>query len=181
MAKQVHLWSDGSAINNGEGKGFGGYGYVLLYGDFSDLTDEELKTKYCDDKYMLTGYKGFTDTTNQKEEIRSIAEGLKRLNTHDVPVQVFSDSAYVVNCMNQRWFDGWRANGWKNAKKQPVANQEQWENLLHVIEDNMLFVKFNKIKGHSKVYYNEMADVVANKGLDEVRGEKVKGEGSDED
>lgn len=169
MAKQIHLWSDGSAINNGENKGLGGYGYVLLYGEFSNLTEDELKTKYCDDDKTLTGYKGFTDTTNQKEEIRSIAEGLKRLNVYNVPVQVFSDSAYVVNCMNQRWFDGWRRNGWKNSKKQPVANQEQWEDLLDVIESNMFNVTFNKIKGHSKVFYNEMADVIANKGLDEVR------------
>lgn len=168
--KEIHLWSDGSSINNGENKGLGGYGFVLLYGDFSNLTEADMKTKYCDDKFTMTGYKGYTNTTNQKEEIRSVIEALKRIQNTKIQIQVFSDSAYLVNCMNKRWFDNWRLNGWKNSKKQPVENREQWEELLEIIESNMLFIKFNKVKGHSKIFYNELADVQANKGLDEVRG-----------
>lgn len=167
MSKQIHLWTDGSSINNGENKGLGGHGYVLLYGNFEGV---DITTKYCDDEFTLTDWNGADNTTNQREEMKACIEGLKRIKTTDIPIQVFADSAYLLNCMNQRWYDNWRTNGWKNSKKQPVANQDLWEELLEVIESNMLFVKFNKVKGHSKVYYNELCDELARKGLDKMRG-----------
>lgn len=171
MTKSIHLWTDGSSVNSGKKDvGCGGYGFVLLYGDFNHLSDDDLKTKYCDDKYMLTGFKGFTNTTNQREEIRAMAEGLKRINKYDIPIKIFSDSAYVLNGLQQRWFDKWRINGWKNSKKQPVENREQWEDLLSAIESNMLFVSYQKVKSHTGIYYNELADQLANKGLDQARG-----------
>lgn len=167
MTKTIHLWSDGSSINNGENKGMGGYGFALLYGNFENA---DLNTEYCTEKFMLTGFKGYTETTNQRMEIKAITEGLKRVSNKKIEIDVFSDSAYVVNCMNQRWFDNWRRNGWKNSKKQPVENQDLWEELLAEIEDNFLVVRFNKVKGHSKIFYNELCDKLANKGLAEIRG-----------
>jgi ribonuclease HI len=169
MSKQIHLWTDGSSINNGEEKGLGGHGYVLLYGKFDNV---DLDSKYCDDKYTLTGYGSATNTTNQREEMKACIEGLKRIKKTDIPIVVFADSAYLVNCMNQRWYDKWRSNGWKNSKKEPVANQDLWEKLLRIIEDNGLFIKFQKIKGHAGIYYNELVDKLAGQGLKEVR-EKV--------
>lgn len=166
MSKIIHLWTDGSAVNNGEEKGLGGHGYVLLYGNFENV---DLDTKYCDDKFTLVGYSSATDTTNNREEMKSCIEGLKRIKKTDIPIVVFADSAYLVNCMNQRWYDSWRKNGWKNSKKEPVANQDLWEKLLNVIENNMLFVKFQKIKGHNGIYYNELVDRLAGQGLKEAR------------
>lgn len=167
MPKEIHIWTDGSSINNGENKGMGGYGVVLLYGDFSEV---DIITKYCEDEFTKTDFRGATETTNQREEIKSVIEGLKMLKRTDVDVQVFSDSAYVVNCMNDGWYRNWRTNGWVNSKKKPVENRDLWEELLSIIEDNGFFIKFNKIKGHDKIYYNEFADQLAKKGLDEVRG-----------
>jgi ribonuclease HI len=167
VMKEIHLWSDGSSINSGDYKGLGGYGFVLLYGDFSNV---DIRTQYCDEKFTMTGYKGFKNTTNQRMEITSIIEGLKRITKYDIPIKVFSDSAYVVNCMNQRWFDKWRSNEWKNSQKEPVENKDLWEELLSIIEDNFLSIKFVKIKGHNNIFYNELADSLARKGLDEVRG-----------
>jgi ribonuclease HI len=164
--KEIHLWTDGASVSNGRYKGVGGYGFVLLYGDFSNVN---LNEKYCDDRYMLTGYKGFTDTTNQRMEIMSVIEGLKRLTTFEIPIQVFSDSAYLVNCMNQRWFDKWKINGWKNSKKEPVENRDLWEELLSIIEDNFAKIKFNKVKGHEGIFYNEMVDSLAKKGLEQMK------------
>lgn len=164
--KVIHLWTDGSSINHGEGKGLGGYGYVLLYGDFTDV---DITTEYCDEKFRKTGFKGATNTTNQKEELKSVIAGLKQIKNKDITIHVFSDSAYLVNCMNDGWYHNWRSNGWKNSKKQPVESKEIWEELLDVIESDMLMVKFNKIKGHSKIFYNELADKLARQGLDEVR------------
>jgi ribonuclease HI len=169
LSKIIHLWSDGSSINNGKDKGLGGYGYVLLYGDFEDV---DINTEYCDEKYILTGYEGFTNTTNQQMEIMAIAEGLKRLRNHDLPIEIYSDSAYVINCFKEGWHHSWRQNGWKNSQKKPVANKEQWEDLINTIEDNMLMVNFNKVKSHIGIHYNEIADSLAYKGMDEKREEK---------
>jgi ribonuclease HI len=167
MSKTIHLWTDGSSINNGENVGCGGHGYVLLYGNFDGV---DLNTKYCDDQFTLTGYGKASETTNQREEMKAVIEGLKRITTKSIPIEIFSDSAYFINCMNQRWYDNWRINGWKNSKKQPVANKDLWEEMLDIIESNMLFVKFNKVKGHSGIYYNELCDKLAGQGLDESRG-----------
>lgn len=171
--KVIHLWTDGSSVNNGEEKGLGGCGYVLLVGKFDDSVD--LKTKYCDDKFTKTGFASSSvDTTNQREEIRAVIEGLKQIKNNDIPIHVFSDSAYLINCMNKKWYVNWRDNGWKNSKKQDVVNPELWQELLQIIEDGFLNVTFNKVKGHSGIYYNELADVEANKGLSEARANVIK-------
>ncbi|MCR8994705.1 ribonuclease H [Brevibacillus laterosporus] len=166
MPKEIHLWTDGSSVNNGAEKGLGGHGYVLLYGNFEGA---DLDIKYCDDKYMLTGFGSHTETTNQREEMKACIEGLKRIKNTNINIVVFADSAYLINCMKQRWYDNWRSNGWKNSKKQSVANQDLWEELLEIVEGKGLWVKFEKIKGHDGIYYNEMVDDLARNGLNEAR------------
>jgi len=176
--KQIHIWTDGSSINNGDYKGCGGHGYVLLFGDFDGV---DLNAKYCDDSKTLTGW-GASDigehSTNQREEIKSVVEGLKRIvgkgNEVKHKIQVFSDSAYLVNCMNEKWYDNWLMNGWKNSKKKPVENVDVWKELLAVINDNFLDISFNKTTGHSKVYYNELADKLAKQGLEESKQNRGK-------
>lgn len=180
MPKKIHLWGDGSSVNNGEEKGLGGYGYVLLYGDFSNA---DLDKEYGDKTKMLTGWDGFLDTTNQREEIKAIINGLKRIRHTDIPIEVFSDSAYLVNCMKKRWYSEWRMNGWMAKKRdkitkeiigeEPVVSQDLWEELLDIIEDGMLQIKFNKVKGHSGIFYNEMCDTLARQGLEKVREMRV--------
>lgn len=171
MSKSIHLWGDGSSINNGvKHVGCGGSGYCLLYGDFSKITPDELKTKYCDDKYTLKGYHSSVEhTTNQREEIRAIILGLKHITNTELSIDVFSDSAYLINCMNQKWYVNWRTNGWKNSKRQPVENKDLWEELLEVIEDNFFKIKWNKVKGHSGMHYNEECDKLANIGTSEAK------------
>lgn len=167
MAKEIHLWGDGSSVNNGEEKGLGGYGYILLFGDFDGA---DTKTEYGDKTKMLTGWDGFENTTNQKEEIKAIINGLKRIKANtNYPIQVFSDSAYLVNCMTQRWYDKWRTNGWKNSKNEPVESPELWKELLQVIEDGFFKITWNKVKGHSKIFYNEECDKLARQGLEKMR------------
>lgn len=177
MTKTIHLWTDGSSINNGEKYvGCGGSGYCLLFGDFSKLSETDLKTEYGEEGSTLKGHFSSPEhTTNQREEIRAVILGLKRIKNSEIPIEVFSDSAYLINCMNQKWYVNWRTNGWKNSKKQPVENQDLWEELLEVIEDNFFKVKWNKVKGHSKIFYNEECDRLANIGLSEakVRWDKI--------
>ena len=41
----------------------------------------------------------------------------------DIPVEIRSDSAYVINCMNKKWYKKWMDNGWLNAKKETSRKQ----------------------------------------------------------
>lgn len=172
--KVMSIWTDGSSHNNGEFTGIGGYGAVLIYSHLpTDKT--ELYSQYADDKYVLDIYGGADPTTNQQMEIKAITEALKRIKNFDVPVHIFTDSAYVVNCFKEGWWHGWISNGWRNSKKQPVANREYWEELITIINDNLIPTTFHKVKGHSKIYYNERADRLANKGTQEMKAIRLVG------
>jgi ribonuclease HI len=171
--KVISIWTDGSSHNNGEFQGIGGFGSVLIYSKLP-AEKEELYSQYADDKYVLDIYEGFDPTTNQQMEIKAVTEALKRVKDTSLPVYIFSDSAYVINCMTKKWWQGWIKNGWKNSKKEPVANKEYWVELINTINDNM-FVDINwcKVKGHSKIFYNERADDLAGKGTEEMKNKRL--------
>ena len=96
-------------------------------------------------------------TTNQRMEITAAAEALYAL---DGPVTVVSDSTYVVNCFTKKWYEGWKAKGWVNSKKQPVANQDLWRPLIdHVLERGD--VTWRWVKGHSGDRWNDVVDRLA--------------------
>ena len=78
----------------------------------------------------------------------------------DGPVTVVSDSTYVVNCFTKKWYVGWKAKGWKNSKKQDVANQDLWRPLIdHVLERGD--VTWQWVKGHSGDEWNDVVDRLA--------------------
>lgn len=91
-------------------------------------------------------------------EITAVIEGLKLLK-YPCEVEIYSDSAYVVNAFNQNWIENWRKNGWKNSKKEDVKNRELWEELEDLI--NKHEVTFIKVKGHSDNEYNNRCDELA--------------------
>ena len=74
-------------------------------------------------------------------------------------VNIYSDSAYCINCYQQKWYKKWIQNGWVNSKKQSVKNRELWELLIPFFEDNRF--NFIKVKGHVGDKYNEMVDEMA--------------------
>ena len=75
---------------------------------------------------------GEARTTNQRMEITAALEAVRTLAAGG-PVVVVSDSTYVVNCFRDRWYVKWEANGWRNAKKQPVANADLWRPLVELV------------------------------------------------
>jgi ribonuclease HI len=97
-------------------------------------------------------------TTNQRMEVRAVLEALRVL---DGPLTVVSDSAYVVNCFEQRWYVGWKKRGWRNSQGQKIANQDLWESLLALALDPERTVKFRKVKGHSGDPMNDLVDQLA--------------------
>jgi ribonuclease HI len=68
-------------------------------------------------------------TTNNKMELRAAIEALRAFEKPS-KVRLFSDSAYLINCMNEGWYLNWERNGWKNSTKKPVENRELWRELL---------------------------------------------------
>ena len=86
-------------------------------------------------------------------------EALKALPAEH-PVIVTSDSTYVVNCFKDRWWEGWMRRGWKNASKQPVANQDLWKPLIELVLQRGN-VSFRWVKGHSGNAMNDLVDRLA--------------------
>lgn len=178
----IKLFTDGGCRGNGKAENVGAIGVFLKFGEH--------------EKEICTGYK---NTTNNKMEMLSVIVGLEQLKVKDLPVKIYSDSAYVVNCMNQKWYKKWQVNGWKTSKREPVENQDLWEKMIELVE-SFTNIAFYKVKGHvnidneSKVKEahknfkknngidlsreellevlggNNKADYLTNKGMDELEG-----------
>lgn len=103
-----------------------------------------------------TGAGGEAHTTNQRMEIRAVLEALRAI---DGQVHVVSDSTYVVNCFRDRWYVRWQQNGWKNSKKEPVANVDLWQPLIELVVARR--PTFEWVKGHSGNRLNDLVDRLA--------------------
>lgn len=136
--KKVTIYTDGACSGN---PGPGGWGAILM----------------CDGtKKEISGAK--QNTTNNVMEITAVLEALKMLK-FPCEVQVFSDSAYVVNAFKQKWINNWQKNNWKTASKEPVKNRELWEELYELTKKHN--VEFIKVKGHSDNEFNNRCDFLA--------------------
>ena len=152
--EEVILYTDGACSGN---PGPGGWGSILMLGE---------------NRKEISG--GSPNTTNNIMELTAVIEGLKILK-RPCKVQVFSDSAYVVNGFIQKWIYGWMKNNWKNSSGEPVKNKELWQELysLTKIHD----VTFNKVKGHSTDEFNnrcyKLATSAITKYINEHKGDKL--------
>jgi len=136
--KKVQLYTDGACSYN---PGPGGYGIVLLY------------------KGNKKEFSGFEEqTTNNRMELTAVIEGLRKLK-EKCDVTVYTDSAYVMNAINNKWIENWQINEWKTAAKKPVQNRELWERLLEELGKHK--VSWVKVKGHSDNELNNLCDKLA--------------------
>ena len=136
--EKVVIYTDGACSGN---PGPGGWGTILMYKD----TAKE-----------ISGY--MKNTTNNIMEITAVIEGLKMLK-YKCDVEIYSDSAYVVNAFNNHWIEGWIKKSWVNSSKEPVKNKELWQELYNLTKQHE--VKFIKVKGHSDNEYNNRCDELA--------------------
>ena len=99
-------------------------------------------------------------STNQRMEIKAAAEALGVLPT---PLEIRSDSTYVVNCFRDRWWEGWLARGWRNTQRKDVANRDLWEPFIGRYRElgGAAVVTFTWVKGHSGNEWNEVVDRLA--------------------
>lgn len=136
--EKVVIYTDGACSGN---PGPGGWGAILMYKE--------------NQKEIAGGKK---ETTNNVMELTAVIEGLKLLK-YPCEVDLYSDSAYVVNAFEQGWIYNWVKNNWKTAGKDPVKNQELWKELYDLTKIHK--VKFHKVKGHSDNEYNNRCDELA--------------------
>lgn len=144
--KPVEIFTDGACKGN---PGPGGWGAILRYGD---------KEKHL--------YGGEKETTNNRMELLAAIEALAALK-RSCPVILTTDSQYVRKGITE-WIAGWRKNGWKTAAKKPVKNADLWQRLdelsaLHQVD-------WRWVKGHSGHAENELADELANRGVEQIVG-----------
>jgi ribonuclease HI len=96
-------------------------------------------------------------TTNQRMELTAVLEAVRAL---EGPLDVASDSTYVVNCFRDRWWEGWLERGWRNSRKEPVANRDLWEPLIEAVRARG-DVTFRWVKGHAGDRMNDLVDRLA--------------------
>jgi ribonuclease HI len=99
-------------------------------------------------------------TTNQRMEIAAALDAARANGSLDQPVEIVSDSTYVVNCFRDRWYEGWLRKGWVNSQRKPVANRDLWEPLVELVQE-WGNVTFRWVKGHSGDPMNDLVDRLA--------------------
>ena len=88
----------------------------------------------------------------------------RRINERAV---IYSDSAYIINCYNQEWYLRWEKNGWLNAAKKEVANQDLWLDIIPFFDN--FWYSFRKVAGHAGNYWNERCDALAQSIADNLK------------
>ena len=132
------MYTDGACSGN---PGPGGWGAIVIEGG---------------EEREISG--GEPSTTNQRMELMGAIEGLAAIDGQQ-RVQLYTDSAYVMNCFRDRWYERWERSGWVNSGKQPVANRDLWERLI--AQTRRHEVVWHKVRGHSGDPLNDRVDRLA--------------------
>jgi len=140
----VTIYTDGACSGN---PGIGGWGAVIIIPKRESI--------------HLSG--GLNLTTNNQMELTAAIKVLQYFSEPKI-INIFTDSKYVKNGI-EIWINNWKKNGWKTAAKKPVKNKELWEELDKQIKKHQVLWEW--VKGHAGNEFNEMADLLARKYIDE--------------
>lgn len=144
MTQIIEIYTDGACRGN---PGPGGWGALLMAG-----------------KHQKTMHGGDPETTNNRMELTAAIEALNALKGHS-NVILHTDSKYVMDGIND-WMPNWKKRGWKTAAKKPVKNKDLWQALDEAVARHE--IDWRWVKGHDGNPGNEMADELANRGIDEL-------------
>ena len=143
--EKIVIYTDGGCRGN---PGIGGWGVWLRYKDH----DKKLKGAEL-------------NTTNNKMELTASIRALQTLKSNDITVDLYTDSKYVIQGINE-WIDAWKVKDWKTANKKPVKNVDLWKQLDNL--NQKFSVNWHWGKGHSDDLGNDLADLLANQAMDEL-------------
>ena len=141
--KKITIYTDGACANN---PGKGGYGIVLMYKKENGETVSKNISK------------GLELTTNNRMELLAVIDALNSLK-QPCDIELYSDSKYVVDAINQKWLESWVQKNWKLNTKNPVKNIDLWQKLLTAMKPHN--IKFIWVKGHESNPYNNLCDKLA--------------------
>jgi ribonuclease HI len=147
----VQIYTDGACKGN---PGPGGWGVLMKSG----TTQKEL-------------YGGEPATTNNRMELMAVIRALEALK-RPCAVTLHVDSQYVLKGMTE-WLAGWKAKGWRTAAKQPVKNQELWQELDELVNRKGHAIEWRWVRGHDGDPGNERADALANLGVEVALGRRA--------
>ncbi len=136
--KQVTIYTDGACSGN---PGPGGWAAILLYNGREKV---------------LSG--GEAQTTNNRMELMGVISALQALK-EPCEVELWSDSRYVIDALEQGWAESWKRKGWKKADKTPAKNPDLWETLLQLTAVHRM--RYHWVKGHAENPYNNRCDTLA--------------------
>ena len=155
----VYICCDGACSGNGvSASARGGWGFVLARHNVQGASGL--------DGVMILGYGGEKPTTNNRMEMSAVISALAQLPEGDAPILVESDSKYVIQGCTE-WRANWERRGMRTAAGKPVENQDLWVSLWKLIDARK--VSFQWVKGHSGYVPNEVADMLAVQGANEMR------------
>lgn len=138
--KGLTIYTDGAARGN---PGRGGYGAILIWkGESKEISG------------------GFLHTTNNRMELLSVIAALESLNRSGLDIEIYSDSKYVVQAVNEGWLENWMRNDFKGGKK----NKDLWTRFHKLSKQHHL--KFIWVKGHASNPYNQRCDELATAAAD---------------
>lgn len=147
---KLKIYTDGSCKGNGTKSSCGGWAAILI--------DEE------EEVILQIGGKEI-NTTNNRMELTAVLEAIKiaeifAKSHRIIYCEIYTDSAYIHNCIKQKWYKNWESNGWITSKKTPVLNKDLWIQLIPYFEDGRF--DFFKVKGHTgKQDWNDRVDRLA--------------------
>jgi ribonuclease HI len=143
VSEQIEIYTDGACKGN---PGKGGWGVLLRYKGHEKRL-----------------YGGEPHTTNNRMELMAVIKGLDALKRESCNVRVVSDSTYVLKGISE-WLPNWKKRGWKTAAKKPVLNADLWMQLDVLAARHT--IDWQWVKGHNGHVENEIADELANLGID---------------
>ena len=135
--KSVQIYSDGACSGN---PGPGGWACILRYGNY---------------ERVLSG--GAVSTTNNRMELEAVIKGLWALR-QTCKVEVFTDSQYIANAINEGWLTDWQKRGWKR-KTGELKNPDLWKSLQEMLEKHEVTCTW--VKGHADNELNNRCDALA--------------------
>lgn len=157
---RVRIYTDGACSGN---PGPGGWAAVVMVQDG-----------------MVTLKGSNMATTNNRMELTAVIEGVKAIvnGGPNIPpginvIDIHSDSAYVVNAINNKWIALWQSRGWTTQSGKEVKNQDLWQKLVTVLNEARsrgIAVNMVKVKGHNGNTFNEIADKLAVGASTEAQG-----------
>jgi len=142
--EEIEIFTDGACRGN---PGLGGWGALI---------------RRNGEERSLWG--GERDTTNNRMEMEAAIRGLESI-VESSNITITTDSNYLKDGITQ-WLEGWKNKNWKTSSKKPVKNQDLWMRLDELSQFHN--VNWKWVKGHSGHRENEIADQLANKGIDEI-------------